>query len=79
MKYENAAALLPAQLLHELQRYVPGKTLYVPSLRRKPWGEGTGARARYAQRNREIRRQYARGIDVDELGKTHYLSDESVR
>ncbi|MCL2494877.1 MAG: GNAT family N-acetyltransferase [Oscillospiraceae bacterium] len=80
MKYRNAAECLPAQLLRELQRHTPGELLYVPAVRRQPWGEGTGAKALYARRNAEIRGQYRGGqADVPALCETHCLSDETVR
>ena len=42
MKYRNAIELLPLELLQELQRYAQGEVIYVPKVKRKPWGEGTG-------------------------------------
>ena len=80
MKYRNAAERLPAQLLLELQRHVPGELLYVPAKQRQPWGEGTGARSLYSRRNAEIRGQYYGGqADIPALCEAHCLSDETVR
>jgi len=80
MKYRNAAERLPAGLLRELQRHAPGELLYIPAGQRKPWGEGTGAKSHYAQRNAEIRGQYhSRQADVPTLCDIYYLSDETVR
>jgi len=79
MKYRNAAELLPAQLLQELQRYAAGGTLYIPAARRQPWGEGTGAKTLYARRNAEIRSQFSCGVRMDELSDAYFLSDETVR
>ena len=79
MKYRKAAELLPAQLLQELQRYAAGELLYIPAAQRRPWGEGTGAKALYAKRNAEMRRQFSGGAGLEELGESYYLSDETVR
>ena len=79
MKYRNASELLPAQLLQALQQYVHGQILYVPSANRKPWGEGTGAKELYAQRNAEIRDQYSSGTCMNELGQKFWISEDAVR
>ena len=79
MKYRNAAELLPAQLLQELQQYAPGEMLYIPAKRRQPWGEGTGAKTLYARRNAEIREQFSCGVHLDQLSENYFLSDETVR
>jgi len=46
--------LLPPQLLQKLQQYAQGETLYVPKVKRKPWGEGTGAKTFFSKRNADI-------------------------
>ena len=79
MKYRKAADLLPAQLLRELQRYAPGETLYIPAVRRQPWGSATGAKALYSRRNADIRSQYSLGACMDELGESYCLSEDAVR
>jgi len=79
MKYRNAAELLPAPLLLELQHYAAGGMLYVPAKRRQSWGEGTGAKTLYARRNAEIRSQFSCGARMDELSDSYCLSDETVR
>ena len=79
MKYRNASDLLPAQLLQELQRYAPGQMLYIPAARRKPWGEGTGAKTLYARRNAEIRSRYSCGTHMEELSENYCISQDAVR
>lgn len=52
MKYRNAQDILPDKLLQELQKYVSGETLYIPSAEtKKSWGEASGARSFYRERN----------------------------
>jgi len=81
MKYRNASEILPDELLKELQKYAPGEMLYVPSDNaRKKWGELSGARTYYSQRNEEIRDKFSRlkvplGTLCDEYG----LSEDTVK
>jgi hypothetical protein len=81
MKYRNASEILPDDLLKELQKYVTGEILYVPSDKgRKKWGTDTGARQFYEQRNEEIRRKYYRHkVTPDQLSKEYCLSDDTIR
>ena len=80
MKYRNAGEILPDPLLKELQKYAGGETLYVPAAgERKAWGEGSGTRRYYAERNEEIRQKYRRGIRIDTLAVEYGLSEERVR
>ena len=43
MRYQNAAELLPAELLEALQGYLDGGYLYIPrrAEHRRAWGERT--------------------------------------
>lgn len=81
MKYRNASEILPDSLLKELQKYASGEMLYVPSDKgRKKWGEGTGARQFYAQRNEEIRYKHFHGKEpLDALCEEYGLSEETMR
>lgn len=55
MKYMNAADVLPKELLMEIQAYVKGDLLYIPNDSvQKRWGEKSGSRTYYLQRNKEI-------------------------
>ena len=59
MKYRNASEVLPEALLKEIQKYVSGETLYIPTKEeRVGWGESSGAKAFYTKRNEEIREKY---------------------
>lgn len=80
MKCKNAAEVLPDELLKELQKYVSGETLYVPSHKeRKKWGSGSGARSFYAQRNEEIQYKFFHNISMEELAEEYNLSIETIR
>lgn len=82
MKYVNAADILPDQLLKELQKYAEGEALYIPKANRagkKKWGEGSGARAYYRERNEKIKAKYAKGIGVSQLAEEHCLAVETIR
>ena len=80
MKYRNAQDILPDKLLKELQKYAGGENLYIPSAEaKKSWGEASGARSFYKQRNEEIRRKYREGSTMEELAKEYGLSVDSIR
>jgi hypothetical protein len=80
MKYRNASDILPDELLKEVQKYTSAEALYIPSKgERKKWGNGSGARAFYEQRNEEIRRKYAQKVGMEELADQYSLSYETIR
>lgn len=80
MKYKNAADILPDTLLHELQKYVSGEVIYVPSGEsRRRWGEDSGARQFYAARNEEIRQLYFGHMDMESLAEKYNLSVDTIR
>ena len=80
MKYKNANDILPDKLLREIQKYVSGEPLYIPSCKeRKKWGEGSGARKFYIERNEEIRLKYFHKISIDSLADEYGLSVDTIR
>jgi len=81
MKYRNAKALLPDALVRELQRYIQGGYLYVPTEQeqKKRWGEASGYRQELQWRNRQIREQYQQGCSVDSLAEKYCLSVHAIR
>lgn len=80
MKYIKADSVLPIALVEELQSYIQGGYIYVPSRKdsKKKWGELSGCRYEIEQRNR-IRKDYQQGKSVDELADIYYLSVHSIR
>lgn len=80
MKYVNAADVLPKELLEELSKYVGGRLLYVPSLDKKSsWGEKTGSKKYYQERNQKIKELYRQGEKLEKLSKQFGLSYETIR
>jgi Mor family transcriptional regulator len=80
MRYKNASDVLPEDLLKEVQKYAAGETLYFPnaSARRK-WGEISGARSFFQQRNAEIREKYSQRASLERLADEYSLSEETIR
>ena len=80
MKYENAKDIFPPELLRQIQRYVSGKLIYIPSLEeKKNWGENSGYRRYLVERNRAIRAAFRSGQDMHTLADAYALSYETIR
>lgn len=81
MKYIKADSVLSIALVEELQSYIQGGYIYVPSRKdsKKKWGELSGCRYEIEQGNRKIRKDYQQGKSVDELVDIYYLSVHSIR
>ncbi len=80
MKYKNAQDILPDELLRELQKYASGETLYVPNAQsKKQWGESSGSRSYYKERNETIRQKYRCGASLQDLSDEFHLSLDSIR
>jgi len=80
MKYKNASDILPDSLLREVQKYAAGETLYFPKdEKRKKWGEVTGARVFFQERNAEIRTKYLQKMSIAHLADEYSLSVETIR
>lgn len=80
MRYKNASDILPEELLKEVQKYAAGETLYFPRAEaKKKWGEKSGARAFFQQRNEEIRQKYLQRISIERLADEYCLSEETIR
>ncbi len=78
-KYVNAKEVLPKELIEQIQKYVEGKHVYIPSKSRKPWGSRTGIREELKQRNAEIVRRHRSGMDVLQLADMYALSEERIQ
>ncbi|MET3847340.1 CD3324 family protein [Paenibacillus sp. OAE614] len=81
MKYVSASGILPEQLLQEIQKYVQGRTIYIPSREdgRKKWGQLSGQRDYLRKRNLEIRQSFRKGIGVEQLSQSYCLAEETIR
>lgn len=80
MKYINAAEVLPNSLLIEIQKYISGKILYIRSEGKNTrWGEKSGSRQYYANRNKKIKHKYEEGYSIRKISQEYGLSYETVR
>lgn len=81
MKYINARNILPDALVKELQGYMQGGYLYVPTDRAQPkrWGEASGYRQELQQRNRQIVAEFQNGTSMEELAEKYFLSVYAIR
>ncbi|MCM3206596.1 CD3324 family protein [Paenibacillus illinoisensis] len=81
MNYINADAILPEELLKEIQRHIPGGLVYIPKPKEahQKWGEKSGSRAVVRERNDQIRRLFAAGVTVHELTERFFLSIDSIK
>ena len=60
MKYVKANSILPISLIEELQNYIQGGYIYIPSKNenKKGWGELSGYKREIEKRNKKIRMDY---------------------
>lgn len=81
MKHIKAESVLPEELIKEIQKYIKGQYIYIPSEEgnRKPWGEQTGSKEKIKARNKEIRDKYQEGYKLSELSEEYYLSVSSIK
>ena len=80
MRYKNASHVLPDKLLKEIQKYVDGEAIYIPKVEEKrKWGEGSGARTYYKERNARIKEEYQQGSSFEQLEERYGLSQERLK
>ncbi len=81
MAYKNAKDYLPKELLSEVQKYIQGVLVYIPTddTAKKGWGNLSGTRKELDKRNALIRKDYKQGLSVDEIADKYYLSVDSIR
>ena len=75
MGYLNGKDVLPAELLAKVQRYVQGRTIYIPRSDHIP------ERRQFPdlnRRNAEICRSFAAGTPARQLAEEYYLSVQAV-
>ncbi len=71
---------MPDSLLREVQKYVAGEAIYVPKGKeRRKWGEGSGTRTFFLQRNGEIRDRFFHKVSIEVLADEYGLSYETIR
>lgn len=80
MKYINAADVLPEALLKEVKKYVDGELLYIPITRKRClWGEKSGSRQFFLDRNKKIKELFEQGKTVDYLTERFGLSGDTIK
>jgi len=80
MRYINAAEVLPKHLLIEIQKHVRGEVLYIPSRDKEiRWGEKSGTRQYFENRNYQIKQQYQSGYSLNQISYEFGLAYETVR
>ncbi|WP_068619615.1 CD3324 family protein [Paenibacillus tuaregi] len=81
MRYINANAILPKELVEQLQIFVQGEYLYIPAVKEhhKQWGELSGFREEIDRRNRDIIQAYSSGTSIQELADSYCLSVYAIR
>lgn len=81
MKYINAKKILPDGLVRELQNYVQGGYIYIPTSddNRQEWGEVSGYKAELQQRNTQIIYEYRSGTSIEQLAEKYSLSVYAIR
>ncbi len=80
MRYINAAEVLPKHLLVEIQKHVRGEVLYIPSGDKETrWGEKSGSRHYFENRNQQIKQQYQNGYSIEQISCNYGLAYETIR
>jgi Mor family transcriptional regulator len=81
LKYKKAESILPEHLLLEVQKYIQGEILYIPTIKgtRKMWGERSGNKAYLLERNERIRDNYLTGSTINQLATEYCLSVDSIK
>jgi DNA-binding NarL/FixJ family response regulator len=78
---KKATELLPEYLIHEIQKYVQGESIYIPKTKEnhQKWGSVSGGRKEIHQRNLEIKKAFLSGKTIDQLGDEFFLSIETIK
>ncbi|MCP1156378.1 MULTISPECIES: CD3324 family protein [Bacillus] len=81
MSYVKAAAVLPEELIAEIQKYIQGEMIYIPKpgAARRKWGETSGGRKQIDARNEEIRKAFRNGKPVEVLAGEYFLANETIK
>lgn len=80
MKYENGKDIFPAELLRQIQKYVSGKTVYIPSAdEKRAWGETSGYKQYLRDRNSEIKSKFCAGAGIEALSNEYHLSFDTIK
>ena len=81
VKYVKVQTVLPDSLIKEIQKYINGEYIYIPSKEytRKKWGETSGTRDYIKKRNEDIKNKHKSGQTVLNLAEEFFLSVDSIK
>ena len=79
MKYKNAVAVLPTELIEEIQKYIQGEFLYIPKKDKKRKRAVTEYKIELEKRNNRIYKMYLEGMSNEYLAKNFNLAQSSIR
>ncbi|WP_439024344.1 CD3324 family protein [Bacillus halotolerans] len=82
MAYVKATAILPEKLISEIQKYVQGKTIYIPkpeTSHHQKWGACSGTRKLIDDRNTSIKKAFKNGKTINQLSDEYHLSTETIK
>jgi Mor family transcriptional regulator len=81
MSYVKANNILPKELLKEIQKYIQGKTIYIPKEEGNyiKWGTYSGGRKKIDHRNSQIKKAFKAGATMTQLADKYFLSIETIK
>lgn len=80
MKYENGKDIFPDNLLRQIQEYVSGRLVYIPTKdEKRAWGVTSGYKQYLSDRNREIKEKFVAGAAIDDLSEEYFLASETIK
>lgn len=81
MRYVRVDSILPEELIKEIQKYIQGEYIYIPSSpeTRKRWGEKSKNKQYMHSRNAEIHSKYINGCTICKLAEEYFLSESSIK
>ena len=80
MGYIRADAILPEDIIRQIQQYADGVSIYIPRREdeRTPWGAQSGIRREIAERKSHVLLDHLAGMSAAELAERYFLSEKSI-
>ncbi len=79
MKYKNAGAVLPTELIEEIQKYIQGEFLYIPKKDKQIHRAVTEYKIELEKRNNRIYKMHLEGMSNENLARNFNLAQSSIR
>ena len=79
MSYISAKEVLTLELIKTTQQYVNRKAIYIPSIKKDPWGSHTDTKQFLKERNQQIYEKYLAGASIEELADSFARSVKSIQ